>query len=420
MNRSLRWHVVIGGFLAYMFDAVEISILAISLPAIRASTGISLFEGGMLATTSWVGIGVSGLAMGVVADTYGRRRALLASLAVFAIATFAFAFSAASFSTMLAARFVAGLGLGGVWAIVAAYVAETWAPERRGRITLLVLSSYPVGAALAAAIGGRMLPDWHSVFMLCGGAAAIPFLYIAIFIPESPAWLEDARLRLGRRQARRDGVPSPRAWTEIFRGGLLRQTVFGTLAATLALFAYISLLTWLPSYLTSERGLTIGQASHYVVVFNVGVFASYFLFGYVADRAGERIALVVSLVGIAIMLAIYTMVSDPTLLLWISPLMGLFICFAGLLGSYFSHIYPIRIRTTGAGFCFNVGRGIASFSPLLMAGFAAHYGLALALQGCAFIFVLAALAVLCLPRAGAAETGRGIDETAILGPEVTT
>jgi MFS family permease len=399
MQSMLKWHVVIGGFLAYMFDAVEISILAISLPSIRAVTKLTLFEGGLLATISWIGIGVSGLVMGVVADNYGRRRALLTSLAVFGVPTFAFAFSSGSFAIMLALRFVAGLGLGGVWAILAAYVAETWPSRSRGRVTLLVLSSYPVGAACAAAVGGMFLPDWQKVFMYCGAAAIVPFLYVLVFIPESPAWLADRlnRSATTRSETQRHQVTPLR---EIFRGELLRQTLFGTAAATFALFAYIGLLTWLPSYLTVERGLPLARVAHYVIVFNVGVFASYFIFGFVADALGERVGLLISLLGVAVMLLIYSMVTDVTVLLWLSPFMGVFIVFSGLLGSYFSRIYPIHIRATGAGFCFNVGRGVASLSPVITASIATTQGLSSALTVCAGIFLLSAVAVFCLPRTG--------------------
>jgi len=397
MEKALKWHVLGGGFLAYMFDAVEISVLAISLPSIRRTVGLSLFEGGMLATAGWIGIGASGLAMGIVADTYGRRRALLMSLAVFGAATFAFAFSGSSFLLMLFLRLLAGLGLGGVWAILAAYVAETWPAEFRGRATLWVLSSYPVGAVLAAAIGGYLLPDWRGVFMWCGAAAIIPMIYIFLFIPESPVWVAD-RLARNSNVAQHSEESRSAPILEIFRGDLLRQTVFGTVAATFALFAYIGLLTWLPSYLAVERGLSLVKVSHYVIVFNIGVFVSYFLFGLVADAFGERTALVVSLTGASVMLLIYSMITDSSVLLWISPLMGVFIVFSGLLGSYFSQLYPIHIRATGAGFCFNVGRAIASFSPLLTARIATSVSLSFALMVCAAIFLLSAASVLCLPK----------------------
>jgi len=411
MKTTLKWHVAIGGFLVYMFDAVEISILAISLPSIRQSTGISLFQGGLLATVSWLGIAVSGLAMGIIADTYGRRRALLISLLVFGAATAAFAFAGGSYEMMLALRFVGGLGLGGVWAILAAYVAETWPAQSRSRVTLGVLSSYPVGAALAAAVGGFFLPDWQSVFLWCGVAVVVPLLYVFFLIPESPEWQES----VGRRRsgADRSGKPPSAPVKEIFKGDLLRQTIFGTLAASFALFAYIALLTWLPSYLSSDRGLTLEQTSRYIVLFNVGIFASYFIFGVVADKVGERTALIVSLTGVATMLVVYSLATNAVVLLWLSPIMGLFIVFSGLLGSYFSRIYPVHIRTTGAGFCFNVGRGVAAFSPLLTAGIATGYGFSTMLVVCAAIFGLAVAAVLCLPR----RTGRGRPATADLSAE---
>lgn len=397
MTTSIKWHVLIGGFLAYMFDAVEISILAISLPAIGSESGISITQGGLLATASWIGIGASGIAMGWFADNFGRRGALLASLVVFGMATFMFAFSSSSYALMLLLRFVAGLGLGGVWAILAAYVAETWDKKSRGRVTLFVLSAYPVGAAAAAAFAGALLPDWRSVFIWSGVSAIIPVAYIAAFIPESPAWLAS----VATRKAAIVGSSvcfANTSFLEIFRGKMLLQTVLGTAVATFALFAYIGVLTWLPSYLAADRGLSPSQVSLYVVVLNAGIFLSYFVFGVVADFIGKKNALIVSLLGVAVMLFVYVTISGLQLLLWSSPLVGIFIVFSGLLGAYFSEVYPIHIRATGAGFCFNIGRTVASFSPIVTAAIAVGYGFSVVLEFCAGVFVLAAVAMSFLPR----------------------
>ena len=410
MTGSIKWHILIGGFLTYMFDAVEISILAISLPALRGELGITIAQSGLLATASWMGIGASGIAMGWVADNFGRRGALLASLVVFGAATFLFAFSSSSYALMLALRFVAGLGLGGVWAILAAFVAETWSPASRGRVTLLVLSSYPVGAAAAAAFAGFLLPDWRSVFVWAGLSAFIPLTYIAIFIPESPTWLESMASR--RMLAAQNAQHAPKtSLLEIFRGTLFRQTVLGTAVATFALFAYISVLTWLPSYLTADRGLSVSQVSRYVVTLNFGIFLSYFVFGVVADLIGKRNALVVSFLGVAVMLSVYVMISDLRLLLWSSPVVGVFIVFSGLLGSYFCEVYPIHVRTTGAGFCFNIGRAVASFSPIVTATIAASYGFSAVLGFCAALFMCAALAMMLLPSSEISPQERPLART---------
>ncbi|MDJ0932478.1 hypothetical protein [Breoghania sp.] len=62
------------------------------------------------------------------------------------------------------------------------------------------------------------------------------------------------------------------------------------------------------------------------------------------------------------MLAIYALTETPSMLLWMGPAYALFMAFVGLMGSYYGELYPVRIRTTGSGFCFNVGRGVSAFA----------------------------------------------------------
>jgi sugar phosphate permease len=253
----------------------------------------------------------------------------------------------------------------------------------------------PCRRVLAAFIGGLLLPNWQALFMVFGAAALIPAAYVLMFIPESTLW-KAARVAAVSPQG---GPPERASLTEIFRRPLLRQTIFGTLAAIFALFAYIGLLTWLPSYLVNDRGLPVTVVAQYLVVFNAGVFLSYFLFGWIADIIGKRIALVISLALATVLLLAYTVVPDVGVLRWFGGLLGLSIVFSSLMGSYFSEIYPIRVRTTGAGFCFNVGRLVASFSPFLLAGVVADIGYSGALVLAACIFALSAVAMLFMPKA---------------------
>ena len=83
MTGISKWNVLIGGFIAYLFDAMEIILLTVALPVIRQDLGFSLNEAGAMASATLLGIGVSGVATGWYSDNFGRRNALLASLAIF-------------------------------------------------------------------------------------------------------------------------------------------------------------------------------------------------------------------------------------------------------------------------------------------------------------------------------------------------
>ncbi len=398
----MKWRVLAGGFLSYMFDAVDIIILAIAMPAIMVSLEISQAQAGLLVTATLLGIGLSSVAVGRYADSHGRRKALLLSLAGFGGLTVAVAF-ASDWREILVLRFLAGLGLGGVWGIAAAYVNETWPPAQRGRATAFVLSSFSVGASVAAVVAAYLLPGhgWRMLFFVCGSAVSVAWLYVFFRVPESEAWLRQQRL------AGNAGQPAPSVRiAELFSPGLARNTLLGTAASACALTAYWGATTWLPTFLVRERGLSVGSMAAFVAVLNAGMFVGYNVFGYLSDRIGKKRAIILSLVGTGVTLPVYVLASDRTTLLLLGPVFAFFMAFAGLIGAYFAELFPTRIRATGAGFCFNVGRGISAFSPLALGWIATMVGFATGIALCGLFFLLAALAVAFLPATGPhAESG---------------
>jgi MFS family permease len=98
------------------------------------------------------------------------------------------------------------------------------------------------------------------------------------------------------------------------------------------------------------------------------------------------------------MALVYVYTTQTQSLIWIGAGYAFFMVFAGLFGSYFSEMYPIRVRTLGAGFCFNMGRGLAAFAPLLLSGIASFYSLAAGLIVCAGFYVISAVFVISMPR----------------------
>lgn len=388
MRPLSKWHVLVGGFLAYLFDAMEIILLTIALPVIRQDLGLTFNEAGMLASATLLGIGLSGITTGWYCDNYGRRKALLISLIVFGVLTTLVA-TTHNWALLLLLRFLSGLGLGGVWGIVSAYVTETWPAHQRARAIGFVLSSFPIGAAIAAMVAANYLPDWQTLFMVAGISTLIPLAYVFLFMPESPEWSA---------QRARPGVRKYVSVREIFSPELLRLTLLGTLAASFAVIGFWGASTWLPTYLIQERGLGIGAMANFMAILNVGAFIGINAFGLIADRIGKRNATLLSLLGSAVMLSIYALTTQNAILFWLGPIYAFFYAFASLFASYFSALYPTRVRTIGAGFCFNVGRGLAAFAPLLLSGIATHYSLAWGLLVCAGFFALSTITLWFMPQ----------------------
>jgi MFS family permease len=393
MAARTRWVVLSGGFVAYMFDAMEIILLSLALPAIRQNMHLTAAQGGLLATATLLGIGLSSVLAGYLADNFGRKKALIASLLTFGLFT-ALISVVPNFEVFLLFRFVAGFGLGGVWSVVSAYVVETWPAEKRGRAAAFVLSSFPIGGAVAAVTSGLFLPDWRLMFLVAGLAVLVPVLIVALFFEESGEW---SREKAERATAAAD---RPVSVAQIFTGPIRRTTILATIVAALALTGWWGGSTWLPTYLTVERGIAPATVALYLTVLNLGMFVGYNVFGLIADRIGRRPAIIISLLGVGVTLPLYALTSSVTALLWFGPLFAFFAAFTGLFGSYLGELFPTRVRTTGAGFCFNVGRGVSAFAPLVLGAVTAVIGLSGGLLICAGFFVAAALVMFLLPRTG--------------------
>ncbi|MFD5033849.1 MFS transporter [Streptomyces sp. NPDC058405] len=374
--------MLIGSFMAYMFDALEILLLSFMLPVIRADLGLTTTQGGLLATATLLGIGLSSVTVGWLADNYGRKRALMISLAVFGVFTAAI-LGVQSFTMFLVLRFAAGLGLGGVWGVVSAYVVETWPAAQRGRAVAFVLSSFPIGGVVAAVLSGALLPDWRLLFFIGGVGVVIPLVIVGLFFRESAEWVEQKT--------------TPVKVKEIFAPELRRKTLLGATVTTFAMFGAWGASTWLPTYLQADKGIPAATVALFMTVLNVGMFVGYNVFGLIADRIGGKYALVLSLAGVALTLPLYVVTADHTTLLWLGPMFAFFAAYAGVFGVYLGELFPTRVRTTGAGFSYNIGRGVSAFAPLTLGVLAANAGFGAGLLVCAGFMACAAIAMTFLP-----------------------
>jgi MFS family permease len=271
-----------------------------------------------------------------------------------------------------------------VWGAVSTYVVETWPTAQRGRAAAFVLSSFPAGGAIAAVVAGWLLPDWRLLFFLAGVGVVVPMVIVGLFFTESAEWAEQKS--------------TPVKMSEIFAPRLRRRTVLGTTVAALALFGWWGGSTWLPTYLHSDKGIPTSTVALFMTVLNLGMFVGYNVFGLIADRIGRKYALILCLTGVTLTLPLYVVAADRTALLWLGPLFAFFAAFTGIFGSYLGELFPTRVRATGAGFCFNIGRGVAAFAPFALGALATSTGLGSGLLICSGFFLCGAFVMTLLPN----------------------
>jgi MFS family permease len=385
-----RWTVLATCFLAYTFDAIELVALTVALPAIRSDLHFTAVQGGWLATATLLGVGLSSLSGGWIADNYGRKPALLVSLLVFGVFTALFAV-ASGFWPLLALRFVAGFGLGGVWSAVSTLVVEAWPEQQRARAVAFVIAAFPVGGVLASLTGSLLLPNWRLMFLVLGAAVLIPLIVTVTTLRESPAWLAQRHADTsdgGRRATVRVG--------EIFSPPLRKLSMIGMIVVAMCQVGFWGVNTWLPTFLT-ERGLTIKLVALLVAINNAAMFVGYNIFGYLADKIGRKPTIMITLIASATVLPVYVLTTSRSVLIWIGPLFAFLASFGALFGAYLGTLFPTRVRASGAGFCFNVGRGVSAFAPLALGGIATSNGLPTGLVLCAGFLLLSALTMLPLP-----------------------
>src|SRR3990172_8042995 len=188
-----QWRVLAAAKFGWMLDAMDFMLYAMAVGRLRTYFGFNDATAGMQGTITLAMSAVGGLIFGVVADRFGRTRALTATILIFSLASLGAATSQ-SVIQLLMWRALLGLGMGGEWASGAVLVSETWPPEHRNKAISIMQSGWAIGyvlAAVAAALilGSPSLGDdaWRWLFLV-GVLPAFLTLWIRRNIKEPEAW----------------------------------------------------------------------------------------------------------------------------------------------------------------------------------------------------------------------------------------
>jgi MFS family permease len=291
-----------------------------------------------------------------------------------------------------------GLGFGGEWSVGSVLISEMIQARHRGKAVGLVQSSWAIGWALAAVAYWAvysLVPQeeaWRIIFWM-GALPALLILYIRRNIKDPEVY-----------QATRAKIKSGAAsgnFLEIFSPHLLSTTIRASLLATGMQGGYYAVTFWLPTFLKTERNLSVLGTTSYTLVAIAGSFAGYLTSAYLNDLLGRRLCFLLFAIGAGGLAIAYTQIpiTDSLMLLLGFPL-GFFLSgiFSGM-GAFLSELFPSRVRGSGQGFCYNVGRAIGSFCPSLVGILSQSMPLGIAigyLAGGAYLLVV--IAALSLPE----------------------
>lgn len=358
-QRRTFWSCKIG----YGLDGMDTQMLSFVIPTLIMLWGISTAEAGLIHTSTLIASAIGGWVAGILSDRIGRVRTLQLTVLWFAFFTFLCGF-AQNYDQLLIARTLMGFGFGGEWTAGAVLIGEVIRAQDRGKAVGMVQSGWALGWGLTAVLYALLfswLPAeqaWRALFLL-GLVPAIFVIFVRRLVKDPEVY----------RQAKdEEKSEAPSHFYEIFAPGMLWTTVRASLLTTGALGGYYAITSWLPTFLKNERGLSVLGTGGYLAMVIVGSYIGYVVSAYLSDLLGRKKNFILFAVGSFIIVLLYTQmpVSD-SVMLWLGFPLGFFASgiFSGM-GAFLTELFPTRVRGSGQGFCYNVGKIIAALFPLLI------------------------------------------------------
>lgn len=386
---AYRWPVFVSTLFSYIFDNYDNVILAISMPVLISVLQISYAQGGLLLSVTMVGAALGSIILGTIAENRGRRFALILSLVMFGIGTGLVAFID-DWSHWMILRFFTGIAIGGVWGPCVALVMEHWSPAYQSRVTSLVLSMFAV-AFIFASLAGRIFLaiDWRILFFI-GTTSILVAIYTYVFVPKD--------------HIQTDSVPGQKQREKItiannFRGQTLKRVIMGTVLVFFSLGGFWGAATWIPTFLIKERGLDLTTMANFSILTYIGMFVGYQVFGFLGDKIGRKKSILLSIILCVIAIPLYVFIQNGQFLFWWGAVVGFAMSGPfGVVGAYFSELFPEKIRALAGGFCFNMGRVGAILMPFTVGALGQIYGLEFGIGITAVMFGCCGIVLCFMPE----------------------
>jgi MFS family permease len=359
----------------FFFDAYTNTVLSFISVAVIADLHLAESTYSRLVGLQLAATAAGGILFGWLGDAVGRKKSLQYSILLFAFGSLLTGVTHGTWM-LFVARIIAGIGVGGEWGVGQTLVGETFPAVLRGRFAALLQAASPLSIMLSSVVGSLLAPavGWRWAMVL-SAAPAVLVLIVRVWMPESPVWEAKAS---GGRKTERIPLREMRAmlWRPPYRKTLI--VVFALTAFDM--FAFWIPYTWLPNYLAKERHINVVHSLGWFMVLQTGSLLGYLTFGWVADRWGRRLTLtaysVVLALGIFSITLLWNRLDTQTGLLQVA----MFVTGVGTgtfsgIGPLVVENFPTEVRSTVAGFVWNVARALTFFGPVMVTGLAPLVGL---------------------------------------------
>jgi len=368
--------------LVALLDGFDTQSIAFAAPVMAREWALPIADFAPVFAAGLFGGLVGGALLGRLADRFGRKSVLYIALALVAIGS-GITVGLSERTTLIAARLIAGFGLGGALPCVIALTAE-YAPSRlRTSLTTAMFCAFPFGAALGAVIASPLLVkgEWRAVYWIGTAAPVLAIPLVALFVPESLGFLrrrgrKDAMTRIVVRlggdvdfvSAAKADLPNAAnaPLSAIFGDGRLAATLALAIAFLVSLLLVYLLVNWVPSFAVAA-GVGGGGGAGATAVLNIAGIVGGLAIAWIGDRTHPWRAIPISYAVAAVVCAGLALVARQP------PPVLLFCAAAGLLcvGAQMSlislaaAIYPSNLRAGAIGLLMGIGRIGAIFGPLL-------------------------------------------------------
>jgi MFS transporter, putative metabolite:H+ symporter len=390
LHRKVFNLIAVGMF----FEGFDIYIAASVLGATYKSGFSTLEQNGFFISMTFVGMTLGALLTGFLGDRYGRQFTYQLNLIVFGVASLASAV-APNMTTLIALRFLMGLGLGAEVVVGYSMMAEFFPARIRGKWSGMMCTLVTAGLPVSAFLAWLLVPTfgWRMMFLL-GAVGSFVAWFLRRELPESPRWLvvmgRDAEAdALVSRFEREAGFTSTsnllptheaivsHATGDLFQSPFLASLIVGCVSLMVANSVIQGFVVWLPTFFVGQ-GESIARSTGFAMLMALGGPIGSALGALVADYLGRKLTIVtVSCLAIGLSVAFVFSGTSPVM-----PIIGflltipIYLLVAVLFAIYIPELFPTALRLRGVGICNAVGRSASIIVPLSIGPLFASLGIA--------------------------------------------